>query len=84
MSAEMITAISAFIVGVASIVSAVMLNRKTVALLEYRMERVEKKLDSHNGYAEKFSETATAIAEIQKDVAVIKTRLEYIEGGHES
>ena len=79
MSAEMITAIGALIVGIASVVSAVMLNRKTMALLEYRMERVEKKLDSHNGYAKMFSETSQQIAEIQKDVAVIKTRLEYIE-----
>lgn len=79
MSAEMITAIGAFVVGIASILSAIMLNRKTVALLEYRMERVEKKLDSHNGYAKMFTETSKQIAEIQKDVAVIKTRLEYIE-----
>lgn len=79
MSAEMITAIGALVVGIASVVSAIMLNRKTMALLEYRMERVEKKLDSHNGYAKMFSETSHQIAEIQKDVAVIKTRLEYIE-----
>ena len=81
MSAEMITAIGALIVGIASVVSAIMLNRKTMALLEYRMERVEKKLDSHNGYAKMFTETSKQIAEIQKDVAVIKTRLEYIEEG---
>jgi hypothetical protein len=79
MSAEMITAIGALIVGIASVVSAIMLNRKTMALLEYRMGRVEKKLDSHNGYAKMFTETSKQIAEIQKDVAVIKTRLEYIE-----
>lgn len=81
MGAEMITAIGALIVGIASVVSAIMLNRKTMALLEYRMERVEKKLDSHNGYARMFTETSKQIAEIQKDVAVIKTRLEYIEEG---
>ena len=79
MSAEMITAIGAFVLGIASVISAIMLNRKTMALLEYRMERVEKKLDSHNGYAKMFTETSGQIAEIQKDVAVIKTRLEYIE-----
>jgi len=79
MGAEMITAVAAFVAAIASIISAIMLNRKTVALLEYRMERVEKKLDSHNGYAKMFTETSKQIAEIQKDVAVIKTRLEYIE-----
>ena len=81
MSAEMITAIGALIVGIASIVSAIMLNRKTMALLEYRMMKVEQKLDSHNGYAKMFSETSKQIAEIQKDVAIIKTRLDYIEEG---
>ena len=81
MSAEMITAIGALIVGIASVVSAIMLNRKTMALLEYRMKKVEEKLESHNHYAEKFTTTAERIAEIQKDVAVIKTRIEYIEEG---
>lgn len=79
MSAEMITAVGALIVGIASVVSAIMLNRKTVALLEYRMSKVEKQLESHNHYAEKFTETADKIAKIQTDVAVIKTKLEYIE-----
>lgn len=36
------------------------------ARLEDRLKSVEKKLDTHNGYAEKF-------AEIQKDIAVIRT-----------
>ena len=79
MGIEMITAIGAFFAGLAGIISAVLLNRKTVALLEYRLGRVEKQLESHNHYAEKFSETADKIAEIQRDVAVIKTRIEYIE-----
>lgn len=79
MSAEMITAIAAFVVGVASIISAIMLNRKTVALLEYRMEQVEKKLDSHNGYAKMFSETSGRITKIETDVAVIKASLEFLK-----
>ena len=79
MSAEMITAIAAFASGIAAIVSAFLLNRKTVALLEYRMGKVERQLESHNRYAEKFAETANKIAAIQTDVAVIKTKLEYIE-----
>lgn len=78
MSPEMITAIGALVVGAASIVSAILMNRKTVALLEFRMEKVEKKLDSHNGYAEKFARTSADIAEVRKDIAVIKTSLEFI------
>lgn len=79
MSAEMITAIAAFVVGIASIISAILLNRKTMALLEYRMEQVEKKLDSHNGYAKMFSETSGRITKIETDVAVIKASLEFLK-----
>ena len=78
MDSAMITAIGALIVGIASIISAILLNRKTVALLEYRMEQVERKLDSHNGYAKLFSETASEISKMQTDIAVIKTEIEFI------
>lgn len=81
MDSAMITAIGALIVGIASIISAILLNRKTVALLEYRMEQVEKKLDSHNGYAKLFSETAAEISKMQTDIAVIKTEIEFIRKG---
>ena len=78
MDSAMITAIGALIVGIASTISAILLNRKTVALLEYRMGQVEKKLDSHNGYAKLFSETASEISKMQTDIAVIKTEIEFI------
>lgn len=79
MTVEMITAIGALIAGLASIVSAIVLNRKTTALMQYRLEQVEKKLDSHNGYAKMFSESADRIAKIETDIAVIKTALEFIQ-----
>lgn len=78
MDANMVTAIGAFIVAVGSILSAILLNRKTTALLEYRMAQVEKKLDDHNGYAKKFSESSERLGKIETDIAVIKTSLEFI------
>lgn len=36
-----------------------------------RLEAIEKKLDIHNGYAEKFGD-------IQKDIAVVKKDIEYL------
>ena len=78
MGIEMITAIGAFFVGVASILSAILLNRKTQALMEYRLGKVEEKLDSHNGYAQKFSESSDRLSKIETDIAVIKTSMEYI------
>ena len=65
--------------GLAGVISAILLNRKTMALLEYRMGQVEKKLDSHNGYAKLFSETTAQIGQMQTDIAVIKTSLQYIQ-----
>ena len=39
------------------------------------MERLEKKVDEHNGYAKKFEE-------IGKDIAVIKTEIEFLRKEH--
>lgn len=74
MTAEMITAIGALVVGLASILSAILLNRKTMALLQYRMEQVEKKLDTHNHYAQRFEEIEKGIVAIQKDIEFIKNK----------
>ena len=68
MDSAMITAIGALIVGIASIISAILLKRKTVALLEYRMEQVERKLDASND--------TDRLARIETDIAVIKTSME--------
>ena len=78
MSIELIAAIGAFLTGIASLIGAIMLNRKTTALMEYRLGKVEEKLDSHNGYAQKFAETTDSIASIKTDIAVIKTKMEFI------
>lgn len=79
MDAGIIIAIGGVLSGIAGILSAILLNRKTMALLEYRMGQVEKKLDSHNGYAKLFSETSAQIGQMQTDIAVIKTSLQYIQ-----
>lgn len=40
--------------------------------IEERFKVVEKKLDEHNGYAEKFGEISNAIVSIKKDIEYIK------------
>lgn len=72
MTAEMLTAIGALIVGIASVISAVLLNRKTMVLLQYRLEQVEQSLKEHNHYASRFEEIEKAIVAIQKDIEFIK------------
>lgn len=39
------------------------------------MERLEKKVDEHNGYAKKFED-------IGKDIAIIKTEIEFLRKEH--
>lgn len=41
-----------------------------------RLDSIEKKLDIHNGYAEKFGD-------IQKDIAVIRNDIKYLKKEHE-
>lgn len=39
------------------------------------LERVNRRLDEHNGYAEKFAESTIAITALSKDVEYIKEKL---------
>ena len=39
--------------------------------LQTRLARIEEKLDIHNGYAEKLTDIATAIAVIQNDIKTL-------------
>lgn len=48
--------------------------KKTNQLINYRLDSIEKKVDLHNGYAEKFASTAKDISSIQKDIEWLKRR----------
>lgn len=43
-------------------------------LVNWRLNKIEEKLDEHNGYAEK-------IANMTTDIAVIKTTLQHMQEG---
>ena len=47
--------------------------------LDDRLEQIEKKLDSHNGYAEKFTNTSNTIIAMQKDIEFLKDDVEFIK-----
>lgn len=40
--------------------------------IDARFKTIDKKLDEHNGYAEKFGQFSTAVAEIKKDIEYLK------------
>lgn len=65
--------IVAIIAAVGSVVGQWLISREREIRLDERLKNVEKKLDEHNGYAQKFEA-------IQIDIAKISTKLENLEG----
>lgn len=75
MTAELLTALGAIAVGVAAILNAILANRKSAQQINDRLDGIERRLDSHNHYAEMYSESSERIAKIETDVSWIKTAL---------
>lgn len=51
----------------------------TIECFKEELAEVKKRLDSHNGYAEKFANASRDIAITQKDVEFIKEQLKNIQ-----
>lgn len=64
--------IVAIITGICSVFGQWLISREREIRLDERLKSVEKKLDEHNGYAQKFND-------IQVDIAKISTKLENLE-----
>ena len=82
--------ITALIAAIASIAGAYLTNEKRRreeatedAVKEQRqndrLESIEKKLDIHNGYAEKLGGVEKAISGLDKSVALIQKDVEYLK-----
>jgi hypothetical protein len=65
--------IVAIITGICSVIGQWLISREREIRLDERLKSVEKKLDEHNGYAQKFEK-------IQIDITKISTKLESMEG----
>lgn len=70
----LVTGITGIITAIGVLVANIQQNKRTAALLDYRMQKVEQKLDVHNGYAEKLGDIEVAIVSIQKDIEYIKQK----------
>lgn len=70
----LISGITGVVTAIGVLIANVQQNKRTTALLDYRMKKVEEKLDEHNGYAEKLGSIEIAIVSIQKDIEYIKTK----------
>lgn len=70
----LVTGITGVITAIGVLIANIQQNKRTTALLDYRMKKVEEKLDEHNGYAEKLNSIEIAIVAIQKDLEYIKAK----------
>lgn len=50
------------------------LQKDQLAMILTEQKEIKSRLDQHNGYAEKFAQTNTAIVAIQKDIEYLKER----------
>lgn len=75
MTAEIIVGLgSAVITGLLSLAGVYLANRKSAALIEYRLSQLEQKVDKHNKVVERTFVLEGAVTELQHDVRDLKAR----------
>lgn len=65
--------ITALIAAIGSIIGQWLISREREARLDERLKGVEKRLDTHNNYAEK-------IGDIQRDIGILATEIKNLKG----
>ena len=78
MNVELLLAIAAIITAVGGILGSVLASNRKLAVIETELKEVQNRLDAHNGYASKFASTTESLSSMKTDIAVIKTKLEFI------
>ena len=74
MSEAWIAALSALATGVLSLIGVYIANRKSSALIGYRIEQLEKKVDVHNKVVERVFRLEGEMTEAQHDIRDLKGR----------
>ena len=72
MNEALIGAIAAIVVGILSFFGTYLSNRKSQALIAYRLEQLEKKVDKHNQVVERTFVLEGQMKEIQHDIQDLK------------
>lgn len=72
MSDAVIAALSALGTGVLSLIGVYFANRKSSALIAYRLEQLEKKVDKNNKVVERTFILEGQVTELQHDVRDLK------------
>lgn len=74
--------ISAALAAAASITVAVIQHRKSVALIEYRLQQLEKKVDVHNNVIERTYKLEQHVAVSEERFKSFNDRIEDLEKSH--
>lgn len=72
MSDAVIAALSALGSGLLSLLGVYFANRKSSALIAYRLEELEKKVDKHNHVVERTFKLEGQVTELQHDIRDLK------------
>lgn len=72
MNEAWIGAIAAIIVGLLSFLGTYIANRKSQALIAYRLEQLEKKQDAHNNMIERTYILEGRVTEVEHDIRDLK------------
>lgn len=72
MSQTIVSIVSAAITGLLSLWGVYAANRKSQALIAYRMEQLERKVDKHNQLVERTFKLEGEVTELQHDVKDLK------------
>lgn len=70
MSDAWIAALSALATGVLSLIGVYLANRKSAALIEYRMQQLEKKVDKHNSLIDRMYKVEGRLDVIEKTIKI--------------
>ena len=72
MSASAVAVVVAIITGLCSVLGQWAISREREARLDERLKGVEKRLDTHNNYAEKIGQIQIDIAEMAVEIKNLK------------
>lgn len=63
-----------------AIIGAIASVLTSASLVNWRLKKLEEKVDKHNGYSDKIASITTDIAVIKNDLSYIKNALKRMEG----
>ena len=73
--------IVAVVTGIATVTAVVITNRKSNALIAYRLEQLEEKVDKHNTVIERTYELEKGYAVLEDKIKSAQHRLDDLEAG---